>query len=177
GVKQVAATYFSSYALLEDGTVRSWGGNTFGQLGVGGRGQPSTNPLQVAGLGGVTAIAVGGAHVMALLANGTVATWGGNSFGAGSPGTTSRSGEGVGSFVPQIVPGLGGVVAIAAGGADDAALLSNGTVVAWGENKQGQLGDGTTVEKPVPTPVRGLSSVKAIAFGGVPTLGGHMLAL
>jgi alpha-tubulin suppressor-like RCC1 family protein len=177
GVRAVVATYFSSYALLEDGTVRSWGGNTFGQLGFGARGQPSIGPMHVAGLAGVTAIAASGTHVMALLSNGTVATWGGNSFGQMGNGTTFHGTEGSGSFVPQIVPGLTGVVSIAAGGADDAALLSNGTVVAWGENKQGQLGDGTTVEKTVPTPVSGLSGVKAIALGGISSLGGHMLAL
>jgi hypothetical protein len=72
---------------------------------------------------------------------------------------------------------LGGVVAIAAGGADDVALLSNGTLMAWGENHNGQLGDGTTVEKDVPTPVRGLSGVRAVAVGGQASHGGHIMAL
>ncbi|MCW2971692.1 MAG: repeat-containing protein [Solirubrobacterales bacterium] len=177
GIKSVAATYFSSYALLNDGTVRSWGGNLWGQLGDGTHGEESPTPVPVSGLTGVTAIAVGGAHAMALLGNGTVATWGGNTYGQMGNGTTLKGVEGMGSDVPVLVPGLTGVVAIAAGGADDVALLSNGTVVAWGENKQGQLGDGTTVEKDVPTPVRGLASVRAIAIGGVSSLGGHMLAL
>jgi alpha-tubulin suppressor-like RCC1 family protein len=181
GVKAVAATYFSSYALLNDGTVRAWGGNLFGQLGDGthgeGSGTPVSAPVAVTGLTGVTAIAAGGAHAMALLSNGTVATWGGNSFGQLGNGTTLKGTPGTGSDVPVIVPGLSGVVAIAAGGGGDVALLNNGTVVAWGENKQGQLGDGTTLEKDVPTPVRGLAGVKAVAMGGIPSLGGHMLAL
>jgi len=75
------------------------------------------------------------------------------------------------------VPGLSGVVAVFAGGADDAALLENGSVVAWGENKSGQLGDGTQVEKDSPTLVHGLSEVKTLALGAEATLGGHMLAL
>ncbi|MCW3026580.1 MAG: repeat-containing protein [Solirubrobacterales bacterium] len=177
GIKAVAATYFSSYALLNDGTVRSWGGNLWGQLGDGTRGEESPSPVSVSGLTGVSAIAAGGAHAMALLSNGTVATWGANTYGQMGNGTTLNGVEGIGSDVPVIVPGLTGVVAIAAGGADDVALLSNGTVVAWGENKQGQLGDGTTVEKDVPTAVRGLASVRAIAIGGIASLGGHMLAL
>jgi alpha-tubulin suppressor-like RCC1 family protein len=114
---------------------------------------------------------------MALLSDGTVATWGGNSYGEMGNGTTLKGAEGTGSTVPLIVPNLRNVVAIAAGGGDDAALLSNGTVVAWGENKHGQLGDGTTLEKDVPTPVLGLTGVKAIAMGGIASLGGHMLAL
>jgi alpha-tubulin suppressor-like RCC1 family protein len=177
GIKAVAATYFSSYVLLNDGTVRAWGGNFWGQLGDGTRGDPSSVPMPVTGLTGVTAIAVGGAHAMALLSNGTVATWGANTYGQMGNGTTLNGVEGIGSDVPLVVPGLTGVIAIAAGGGDDVALLSNGTVVAWGENKQGQLGDGTTVEKDVPTPVAGLSSVKAVAIGGMATRGGHMLAL
>lgn len=176
-IKAVAATYYSSYALLNDGTVRSWGGNLWGQLGNGTHGESSPTPAPVTGLTGVTAVAAGGAHVMALLSNGTVATWGANTFGELGNGTTLKGAEGVGSEVPLIVPGLTGVVAIAAGGGDDVALLSNGTVVAWGDNTVGQLGDGTTAEKDVPTPVRGLTGVKAVAIGGVSSLGAHMLAL
>jgi alpha-tubulin suppressor-like RCC1 family protein len=178
GIKQVAATYFSSYALMEDGTVRAWGGNTFGQLGNGARSDWSPTPVRVAGLTDVRAIAAGGAHAMALLGNGTVATWGGNDFGTLGNGTSAKGRETTaGSPSPVIVPGLSNVVAIAAGGADDAALLADGTVMAWGENKQGQLGDGTTVEKPTPTRVLGLSGVRAIAVGGIPSQGTHMLAL
>jgi alpha-tubulin suppressor-like RCC1 family protein len=176
-IKAVASTYFTSYALLGDGTVRAWGGNDFGQLGAGARSKPSVEPVPVTGLSGVRAIAAGGDHAIALLSNGTVATWGGNSYGQMGNGTTLKGAEGTGSTVPLVVPHLSGVVAIAAGGGDDVALLSNGTLVAWGENKQGQLGDGTTSEKDIPTPVRGLSSVRAVAIGGVGSLGGHMLAL
>jgi alpha-tubulin suppressor-like RCC1 family protein len=176
-IKQVAASYFFSLALLNDGTVRAWGGNIFGELGNGSH-QNSSTPLPVKGLSGVTAIAAGGAHDMALLSNGTVMTWGANTYGTLGNGTTGGGHEGpFGSTVPIQVPGLSGVVAIAAGGANDAALLKNGTVATWGENKDGQLGDGTMVEKSRPTLVRGLSGVKQIAVGGVSSFGGHMLAL
>ena len=176
-IKQVMASYFFSMALLNDGTVRAWGGNIFGELGDGSH-QNSITPVPVKGLSGVTAIAASGADDMALLSNGTVMTWGGNIYGTLGNGTTGGGKEGpFGSTVPIQVPGLTGVVAIAAGGADDAALLKNGTVETWGENKNGQLGDGTTVEKDRPTLVKGLSGVKQIAPGGVASLGGHMLAL
>jgi alpha-tubulin suppressor-like RCC1 family protein len=174
GARQVAAAG-SSYALMEDGTVYAWGDNTFGELGNGSH-QNSSVPVKVNGVSGAVAIAAGGLHAMALLSNGTVMTWGGNSYGQLGNGT-GGGGREVGEANPVLVPGLSGVVAIAAGGADDVALLSNGTVEAWGENKAGQLGDGTTVEKGVPTPVKGLTGVKAIAIGGDPSIGGHMLAL
>ena len=174
GARQVVAAG-SSYALMEDGTVYAWGDNTFGELGNGSH-QNSSVPVQVKGVSGVVAIAAGGLHAMALRSDGTVMTWGGNSYGQLGNGT-GGGGREVGEANPVLVPGLSGVVAIAAGGADDAALLSNGTVEAWGENKAGQLGDGTTFEKDLPTPVKGLAGVKALAVGGDPSIGGHMLAL
>lgn len=174
GARQVVAAG-SSYALMEDGTVYAWGDNTFGELGNGSH-QNSSVPVKVNGVSGAVALAAGALHAMALLSNGTVMTWGGNSYGQLGNGT-GGGGREVGEANPVLVPGLSGVVAIAAGGADDAALLSNGTVMAWGENKSGQLGDGTTFEKDLPTPVKGLAGVKALAVGGDPSIGGHMLAL
>jgi alpha-tubulin suppressor-like RCC1 family protein len=174
GVSQIAAAG-ASYALMDNGTVYAWGDNTFGELGNGSH-QNSSVPVQVKGVSGAVAIAAGGLHAMALLNNGTVMTWGGNSYGQLGNGT-GGGGREVGEANPVHVPGLSGVVAIAAGGADDVALLANGTLVAWGENKAGQLGDGTTIEKRVPTPVRGLTGVKAVALGGDSSIGGHMLAL
>jgi alpha-tubulin suppressor-like RCC1 family protein len=177
GIESLVAGYNFSLALLGDGTVRSWGGNTFAQLGDGSRAE-SDALVPVAGLSGVTALAAGGATAMALLSDGTVMTWGGNAYGELGNGTTGKGVEnGTASPIPIPVKGLSGVVAIAAGGADDVALLGNGTLMAWGENRNGQLGDGTTVEKDVPTPVRGLAGVKAVAMGGQSSHGGHMLAL
>jgi alpha-tubulin suppressor-like RCC1 family protein len=175
GVRELATGESAGYALLEDGTVRAWGGNSSGQLGDGSRFE-KLNPTPVPGLTGVVQIAAYGAHALALLGNGTVYTWGGNFWGTLGNGTRD-SVEGEAHPIPTQVPGLQGAVAIGAGGADDFAILSNGTVVAWGENKSGQLGDGTTQTKLVPTPVRALADVRAVAFGGVSSHGGHMLAL
>ncbi len=120
--------------------------------------------------------------MIALLSDGTVKTWGANLSGELGIGTIALPhGEACltncRSLVPIPVPGLSGVVAVFAGGADDAALLNTGAVVAWGENLGGQLGDGTRIEKDSPTLVRGLSGVRTLALGGAFTLGGHMLAL
>jgi alpha-tubulin suppressor-like RCC1 family protein len=180
-IKQISAAGEWGAALLSDGTVRAWGGNVSGQLGDGTT-ETKVTPVAVEGLAGpVTEIATAAEHSMALLSDGTVETWGSNIFGQLGNGTDGGGKEtctaSCRSLTPVPVPGLSGVVAIYASGADDAALLENGTVVAWGENKSGQLGDGTQVEKDSPTPVQGLSEVKALALGSGPTLGGHMLAL
>ena len=178
GAVQVVSTYFSSYALMPDGTVWAWGGNVWGQLGDGDR-ATHIAPVQVQGLTGVTQIAAGGAHAIALLSTGRVATWGADGWGTLGNGTTAHGRRGSGNqpgLVP-VFPNVQGAVAVAAGGADDAVLLSNGTVLGWGENRSGQLGDGTTEEKDLPTPVAGLTGVRAIALGGESSLGGHLLAL
>jgi len=177
-VTAVASGLHSTLALLSDGTVRAWGANTFGQLGDGSH-QEGVEPVSPVGLSGVSAIAEAGAHAMALLDDGTVMTWGGDIYGQLGNGTTGEGSEWVvsGSAVPVHVTGLSSVTAIAAGGADDFAVLQNGTLAGWGENKDGQLGDGTTVEKDVPTLVPGLSGVRAVAVGGLTSVGGHTVAL
>jgi alpha-tubulin suppressor-like RCC1 family protein len=177
GALSISVGYNHGLALLSDGTVATWGGNAFGSLGNGER-VNADHAVRVQGLTGAVGAAAGGAQGIAVLKDGTVETWGGDGFGELGNGTYGvEVNPPSSSTVPLTVPGLSGVVAVAAGGADDAALLANGTVMMWGENKNGQIGDGTTVDKHVPTLVKGLTGVKAIALGGVSSLGGHSLAL
>jgi alpha-tubulin suppressor-like RCC1 family protein len=60
---------------------------------------------------------------------------------------------------------LSRIVAIARGGYHSLALRRDGTVWAWGDNTQGELGDGTTISRPAPVRVAGLSGIVAIAGG------------
>jgi len=177
-VKSISSGDGFALALMGDGTVRAWGSNTFGELGTGNQTKTST-PVAVEGLSNVVAVAAGGTHGMALLSNGTVMTWGSDLYGELGNGTTAHGNERDlhSSLVPIPVPHLSDVVGIAAGGANAAAILANGTVETWGEGGAGQIGDGTTVEKPVPTPVAGLTGVKSVVFGGLATHGAHALAL
>jgi alpha-tubulin suppressor-like RCC1 family protein len=145
--------------------VLGWGENGFGQLGDGNLDR-SDLPVLASGLNFVTAVAGGGRHSLALLANGTVMAWGAN--GDGQLG----NGEMKNSDVPVAVSGLTGVKAIAAGEHYSLALLANGTVMAWGSNEMGQLGTGNFEVSDVPVPVKNLSGVTAIAAGGE-----HSLAL
>ncbi len=138
----------------------SWGENLFRQLGDGSAEALRTLPVPVSGLSGVSAVAGGQHHSVALLSNGTVVAWGSNELGQLGNGTNTTSN------VPVAVSGLSGVTAIAAGANHSLALLSNGTVVAWGADDSGQLGDGTAKEaSQVPITVKGLTGVRAIAAG------------
>ncbi|MDI1430778.1 RCC1 domain-containing protein [Polyangium sorediatum] len=70
------------------------------------------------------------------------------------------------------------IVQISAGSTNACVLLGDGTVRCWGANTQGQIGDGTVVEKLSPTPVSGLSGVTQISVGSnrVDTQGTHACA-
>ena len=74
---------------------------------------------------------------------------------------------------PTLVSGLSNAVAVAAGSDHSLALEADGTVWAWGNNFDGQLGDGTTTDRASPVPVKGLSGVTSIAAAG----NGYSLAL
>ncbi|NJD90117.1 MAG: hypothetical protein FIA91_01155, partial [Geobacter sp.] len=79
-VKAVAAGGAHSVALLQDGTVWTWGHNGTGQLGTGNK-MDSEVPVKVTAISDVTAIATGRSHVVALKKDGTVWAWGSNHSG------------------------------------------------------------------------------------------------
>jgi len=190
-VKAIAAGESYALALLENGTVEAWGEGSWGQLGNGpiigleicpeepaveGSRLCSKMPVPVNGLSAVTGISAGHGDSLALLENGTVMSWGYN--GAGQLGAGSTEGpewcvNGVPcSGVPVAVSGLSGVTQVSAGDLHNLALLSDGTVEAWGNDEAGQLGDGGFRESDVPVAVKGLTGVTAISAGNY-----HSLAL
>jgi alpha-tubulin suppressor-like RCC1 family protein len=160
---QIAEGAMWSAVIKNDGTVWTWGSNGSGQLGNGTM-IDSAVPVQVSGLGGVTAIAAGRAHVVALKTDGTVWTWGYNN--AGQLGNDSYTD----SAIPVKVAGLTGVTKIAANESHTVVLKNDGTVWAWGENRTGLLGNGSTNMSAVPVKVIGLGGVTAIASGAFHTI-------
>jgi hypothetical protein len=109
----------------------------------------------------IGAIAAGSNFSMALKADGTVWTWGGNASGQLGDGTTTNR------LAPQTTPVLTGVTAIAAGDQHALALKSDGTVWAWGSNSGAQLGDGTTTNRLSPQQVAGLCAAPPAPCGVV----------
>jgi alpha-tubulin suppressor-like RCC1 family protein len=159
----LAAGATHTVALKSDGTVWTWGLNTYGELGDGTNDFHST-PVQVSGLSGVAAVTATGFHSVALKSDGTVWAWGANGDGQLGDGTTTDR------LTPVPVSGLGGVTAVAAGYLHIVALKSDGTVWAWGANGDGQLGDGTTTDRLTPVPVSGLGGVTAVSAGSFHTV-------
>jgi alpha-tubulin suppressor-like RCC1 family protein len=158
----IAGGYAHSLAVCSDSTVRAWGSNSWGQLGNGTTNSGSNVPVQVSSLTGITDIAGGGGHSLALKNDGGVWAWGRNSYGQLGNGTNTDSN------VPVQVSGLTGITAIAGAepGYHSLALKNDGTVWDWGLNDNGQLGNGTNTNSNVPVQVNSLTGITAIAAGG-----------
>lgn len=159
---QVAGGAYHNAAVLNDGTVRTWGWNAFGQLGNGTL-TDSAGLVRASGLTGVAAVAGGLIHTLALKTDGTVWAWGWNGVGQLGDGTlTDRS-------VPVKVSGLSDVVEISAGWFHNLALKRDGSVWVWGHNGLNQLGEGTAADRAVPVKLA-LPKVTAVSAGGYHSL-------
>jgi len=147
-----------SLALKSDGTVWSWGSNEYGKLGDGTL-IDSYTPIHVHGesdigfLNEVIAISAGKNHSLALKANGTIFAWGSNGAHALGDGTD------IDSYTPLKVHGiddigyLNDIIAIAAGFSFNLALKVNHSLLSWGYNLHGALGDSTTITRSTPVQV------------------------
>ena len=165
---QVSATTTAGYALLADGTARSWGLADHGQLGHNDAGAPPTyhlTPVTVDGLTNATSIACTGVKFcLARLSDGTVDAWGDNSTGQMGLGYLSVPND---NLVPEPILGLTNVASVATAAQTGFALHTDGTVSAWGGNLHGVLGNGdmTDASQFSPVPLTGLTGIVAIAAG------------
>lgn len=173
---------FSGYALLEDGSVVSWGDNDEGQLGTGARGanvalgtypRRGSAPAVVTGLDNIVAIGAGTKHAVALRADGTVWAWGRREDGTLGDGDTLPAGSLriLSAMAPVQVPGLANITGIAIGPNHNLALTRDGHVMAWGSNRSGELGVGSRVTGWTPVMVAGLDNVIGIAAGSAASHG------
>ncbi len=156
----IAAGGNHTCALLNDGSVKCWGGNNAGQLGLGDTNQRGDQPnemgdnLPVVSLGAgktALAIAVGGVHMCALLNDGSVKCWGSNTYGELGLGDTNKRGDEaneMGDNLPAVSLGAGKTaIAMAIGGVHTCTLLNDGSVKCWGVNNYGKLGLGDTSDR------------------------------
>lgn len=159
---QISAGHNMACALLADTTVTCWGNNKRGNLGIGG-------------LSGVTQIAVGGGGGCARLNDQTVQCWG--RYSRGALGSGSSDGQSGAQTVSNINDALS-VSATTSGsrGAARCALRMDGTVSCWGDNRHGQIGDGSTCCGGFSTPVMlgslsGVQQVVGYRVGGCALMG------
>ncbi len=188
----ISAGYYFSLALRSDGTVLSWGKNDYGQLGKGDT-IDSTTPVEVLDTSGVGSlvdivqISAGAIHGAAVKSDGTVLVWGGNLNGELGIGTSDSLPHPIPTCVLDIDSSgiLDGIVKISAGTEYNLALKSDGTVLSWGANNDGQLGNDTTLSRYLPDFVlatdgidtmRNVTEISACPLGVLFTYG-HSLIL
>jgi alpha-tubulin suppressor-like RCC1 family protein len=150
---------------LSDGTVKCTGRNQFGQLGDGSW-MDSNVLVPVSGITTATRVSAGDEFACALLSNGTAKCWGLGQSGQRGDGTFTTF-----ALTPVAVNGLTGAVGLSAGYGHACALLSDATLRCWGENRDGQLGNGTTANPGTaqPVTVSSLSGVTAFTTGAYHT--------
>ncbi len=147
---------------IEGGAVKCWGYNEFGQLGDGTHISRSV-PVEVQGLTGkAAAVAAGERHTCVLTEAGGVQCWGNNEFGQ-----LGYDQEAFERLTPVIVPELqSGVIGLSAAGGQTCALRTGGAVLCWGNNKYGQLGDGTSEIRRSPVAIESLGQGVARVVAG-----------
>jgi len=180
GITAIAMGHWTVYALRNDGTVWAWGVNSMGQVGDNSVGANRSIPVEVRGpsggagtaLTGIKAIAAGDNNAYALTATGTVWAWGSN--GNGQVGNNVFAANQPYPAQVQRVGGGGpltGVSAIAGGDDYALALTTTGSVLAWGDGQQGELGNGSSNDRALPVAINiGGSTVTSISAGGETSL-------
>jgi alpha-tubulin suppressor-like RCC1 family protein len=166
GMVGIACGDYFCLAVKSNGTVWGWGYNGKGQLGDGTSTTPRKTPVQSTVLTSVATISAGTNHSLAVKTEGTVWSWGSNSVGQLGNGTQSTTL----TMAPTQVATLAPFTAVSASNNSSRALKSDGTVWAWGDNGNGQLGDGTTENRLSPVPLGGISSAAALGTGWLHTL-------
>lgn len=144
---------------LSDGTIWAWGSNFYGQLGDG-LSANSTSPVLVSGLSNVSRISGGYIHSIAMVSNETVWTWGNNRYGQLGDGSTLEERR-----APVQVMNIANIINVTTKGWHNLALNSEGRVFSWGNNINGQLGNGTHSERNIPVNVEGLEDIIDIGSG------------
>jgi len=160
-VAAVLADHSESCAIRADGSFACWGR----AIGVSGP-DLDTFRLAVPALSTeINSIALGSEHMCVLTSDASVSCW---------TWTPSRSDSGSGSISgivgPKRIDGFPtGVLAIAAGYHHTCALTADDSVMCWGKNHRGQIGDGSNQDRAVPTSVLGIGRVRSIAAGAYHT--------
>ena len=157
----VSAEQSNSMCVITSDTLglQCWGGNNFGQLGIGST-STMTSPTNVIGLdSGVLMVSLA-YHACALVTPGLLKCWGKNDYGQLGIGTS------INMNTPTVVTALGNTVAfVAVSEKHTCAIVTGLAVKCWGNNNRGQLGIGSSTDKSTPTDVVSQDKFAAVSLG------------
>jgi hypothetical protein len=182
--KAVVTGWLHACGVTTAGEAFCWGANNSGQLGIGAADSVNhRTPTPVSGGHVFAQLTAGSRYTCGLTTDGTAYCWGTNGAAQLGDGTladravptlvaggikfariVASSGFGEGSFAARPTTLQGGV-------GHTCALTASGTAYCWGWNGNGELGDGTNVDRFTPTRVAGNLVFETLALGGAHTCG------
>ena len=173
----VAAGWYHTCAILDNGDLKCWGRDSSGQLGDGAiqfgtpysdTNAPSSTAINLGSGRTAVAVSAGSAHTCAILDNGEAKCWGSNSFGSLGDGGSNTNTNAPSSTAINLGTGRT-AVAVSAVNANTCAILDNGEAKCWGYDNSGQLGDGgsnTNTNAPSSTAINLGTGRTAVAVAG-----------
>lgn len=144
--RQVDAGDGHSCGVTPAGAGYCWGSNGSGRLGDGSLAGEQQQPSAVSGGHSFSSIHAGFSHTCGLTTSGEAWCWGVNIYGQLGDGTGSGS-----TRVPIAVIGSHEFVQLTVGDNHTCGVTADGTAYCWGANGEGQVGDGSTDDRPEPT--------------------------
>jgi uncharacterized repeat protein (TIGR02543 family) len=158
--KYISAGTYHSMAIKTDGTLWAWGANGSGELGIEYVGGWYIEPVQVGTDNDWKQVCISDGHTLAIKNNGTLWSWGLNENGQIGDGTTIERHTPI-----QIGTDNDWMQVSSNRFSTSMALKTNGTIWGWGNNHYGELGDGTTTERHIPTQALGITNKIMISSG------------
>ena len=166
-------------SIMDDGSLYCWGNNNDGQLGLGfscsfgsyisgcngGNGISSPTMIQLPIGSSATAVSLGLDHSCVIIDNGSVFCWGNNQNGKLGVGNTTNTGDWRYSPHPVLMPTGTSAISITTGDRHSCMIIDNGNTFCWGRNYWGQLGDGTSTDRNIPTQISSTSTYISISAG------------
>lgn len=162
GVSQVACGAEYSVAVAGAGTEKqlfSWGWGDFGRLGTGDcRDVFIPYPLPALASKVVVNVACGDTHTLVATNEGEVFSFGRNQNGQLGLGSIQDC------LLPQQVVALKGkhVLRVACGAEHSCCVTDEGEVYCWGWGRYGNIGDGESQDRHLPTKAKGLEGIKIV---------------
>jgi len=161
----VSAGYAHTCGVLVNGSVMCWGYGNSGQLGHGST-TDKYSPYPVNSNENFTSVSAGRYHTCGRLVNGSLMCWGSNVYGQIGDGTTTAA-----RYSPVDVDSSENFTSVEVGEYHTCGRMVNGSLMCWGRNVEGQIGDGTTTQRNSPVYVNSSENFTSVSAGTRHTCG------
>ena len=156
----VSAAGTHTCAVTTGKSLYCWGWNARGQIGDGTTGTDRYSPRKIGSTGVWASVAGGGLHTCAITTGKSLYCWGFNQYGQIGDGTT-----GTNRPSPRKIGASGAWASVTAGYLHTCAVTTGKSLYCWGDNSEGQVGDGTTSTRSSPRRI-GSTGAWALAEAG-----------